>query len=382
MYSNLFYIPNFNVIGGVETYIYEIAKKYNKYDITVLYRQGDKEQLKRLKKLVRVVKYTGQPIKCKRVFFNYTIDLIDEIEADEYIQVIHAMYISNKLTPHTHPKLTKYLAVSEGAGKEWEELTGIKPDICRNVLEITEEEKQEPILLISATRLTDEKGAWRMQKIANLMDQEKINYLWLIFTDSPNKISSPNIVYLKPRLDIRPYIKMIAGKGYGVQLSDCEGDCYFTRECEAFGVPLICTPIPSFKEQGLVDSKNCYYVPFNMEGIDVKRFLKIPTYKGYVGKDTWNEWLINEPSTYKEERDMKVKVKCLVPFVDKYTGFNYEEGKEYIITKERMEEILEVDELVELVEEIKEEVIAPKKEKNDAIKTTFDAIKTKKKARK
>ena len=85
MYSNLFYIPNFNVIGGVETYIYEIAKKYNKYDITVLYRQGDKEQLKRLKKLVRVVKYTGQPIKCKRVFFNYTIDLIDEIEADEYI---------------------------------------------------------------------------------------------------------------------------------------------------------------------------------------------------------------------------------------------------------------------------------------------------------
>ena len=32
--------------------------------------------------------------------------------------------------------------------------------------------------------------------------------------------------------------------------------------------------------------------------------------------------------------------------------------------------------------QIKEEVIAPKEEKKDAIKTTFDAIKTKKKARK
>ena len=375
MYSNLFYIPNFNVIGGVETYIYEIAKKYKDLDITVLYRNGDKEQLKRLKRLVRVVKYAGQPIKCKRAFFNYTIDLIDEIEADEYIQVIHAMYKSNKLQPHIHPKITKYLAVSIGAADEWEELTGIKPEVCRNVLQIAEEEQKEPLMLLSATRLTDEKGAWRMQKLANLMDQENISYLWLIFTDSPNKISSPNIIYLKPTLNIRAYIKLMHGKGYGIQLSDCEGDCYFTRECEAFGIPLICTPVPSFKEQGLIDGKNCYYVPFDMEDIDVHKFTKIPKYEGYIGTDTWDKWLINEPSNYEEERDMKVKVKCLIPFTDKYTGKSYEENMEYVITKERMEEILEVDKLVELVEEIKEELTAPKEEKNDAIKTKKKAKK-------
>jgi len=34
MYSNVFYIPHFNVIGGIETYIYELVKKYHKYDIT------------------------------------------------------------------------------------------------------------------------------------------------------------------------------------------------------------------------------------------------------------------------------------------------------------------------------------------------------------
>jgi hypothetical protein len=29
MYTNVFYIPHFNVIGGIETYMYELAKKYN-----------------------------------------------------------------------------------------------------------------------------------------------------------------------------------------------------------------------------------------------------------------------------------------------------------------------------------------------------------------
>lgn len=357
MYNNLFYVSNFNVIGGVETYIYELAKKYKDYDITILYRAGDRNQLKRLKQYVRVVKYNGQPIKCKRAFFNYNTDLINEIEADEYIQVIHAMFKSNKLEPYVDSKFTNYLAVSEGASKEWEELTGIKTELCRNPLYMTEEEKKPSMLLISATRLTEEKGLWRMRKLAYLMDQANIHYVWLVFTDSQEKIGSPNVVYMKPTLNIRPYLAMVKGKGYGVQLSDCEGDCYFTRECENFGLPLIVTPIPSFKEQGLIDGKNCYYVPFDMENIDVSKFLNILDYKGYNIDDTWEKWLIKEPSNYEEEKNMKVKVKALATFSDKYTGFEYEEGKEYEMTKERMEEILEVDELVEFISEVKQEPV-------------------------
>ena len=49
------------------------------------------------------------------------------------------------------------MCVSESAGKEWEELTGIKPKLCRNPLEITEEEKKPILYLVSATRLTKEK---------------------------------------------------------------------------------------------------------------------------------------------------------------------------------------------------------------------------------
>ena len=36
-YTNVFYIPHFNVIGGIETYIYELAKKYSKYKIVMRY---------------------------------------------------------------------------------------------------------------------------------------------------------------------------------------------------------------------------------------------------------------------------------------------------------------------------------------------------------
>ena len=50
--KNVFYVSNFNVIGGVETYIFELARKYKDYDITVVYNTGSREQIKRLKKYV------------------------------------------------------------------------------------------------------------------------------------------------------------------------------------------------------------------------------------------------------------------------------------------------------------------------------------------
>ena len=56
MYKNLFYYKHVNAIGGVETFFYEIAKKYGKdHDITLLYQTGDPKQLQRLRELIRVV---------------------------------------------------------------------------------------------------------------------------------------------------------------------------------------------------------------------------------------------------------------------------------------------------------------------------------------
>ena len=52
-YTNIFYVPHFNIIGGIETYCYELAKKYGQYDITVVYKSGYQEQIQTLSRMSR-----------------------------------------------------------------------------------------------------------------------------------------------------------------------------------------------------------------------------------------------------------------------------------------------------------------------------------------
>jgi len=361
--KNIFYISNFNVIGGVETFIYELAKKYKDYDIAVVYNTGNVNQIRRLKKYIRVYKYEHQKIKCDKAFFNYETDIIDNVEAKEYIQIIHALFKTQQnLTPRLDPKITSYLCVSERAGKEWEELTGFKPKLCRNPLELVDEDKQDVIYLISATRLTSEKGRDRMIRLAEELEKAGIKYLWFVFTNDRSVFISDNVVYVSPRLDIRPYIKSVKGKGYGVQLSDSEGDCYFTRECEAFGVPLIVTPIPSFKEQGLVEGKNCYYVPFDMIDVNVERFKKIPSYDPYITQDKWGDILVKSKSRLKEEQNKEYLVEALETYeeynvTDTVLGYVPTRGEQFKVNSDRLGVLLgENDDnrvYVKLIKEVK-----------------------------
>ena len=49
-HDNIFFVSDINVIGGVETYLWELAKKYQHYDIAVVYRTGNEKQIARLQK--------------------------------------------------------------------------------------------------------------------------------------------------------------------------------------------------------------------------------------------------------------------------------------------------------------------------------------------
>ena len=365
--TNVFYIQHLNIIGGTEQFVYELTRKYKDIDITVIYKTGHWKQIERIAKNVRIIKYSGEKIKCKKAFFNYSIDIIDNVEAEECIQIIHAMYKTNKITPKLNNKITGYYAVSEIAAKEWEELTGIKAKVVRNPLQMLE---TKPVLfLVSATRLTAEKGKDRIETLGNMLNEKGIDYLWLIFTNDDSKIDNHNICYVKPRLNVRQYLYTLKQTGniYGVQLSDCEGDCYFTRECEALGIPLLITPIPSFKEQGLIDGKNCYYLPFDMEDIDIDKIVnKIPKYEGYIREDKWIDELIKVKSNYKEE-EMKVKVKCTYSYTDVELNKDIPLGYEWIVDKKRADVLLaNPHHLVEIVEYIqdekpKEKAVKPKK---------------------
>lgn len=90
------------------------------------------------------------------------------------------------------------------------------------------------------------------------------------------------------------------------------GDCYFTRECEALGVPLLVTPVQSFKEQGLKDGENCYYIPFNVDELKKEKIKKIvnniPVYEPFKIEDKWNTILVKGKSKYKKENKIKARV--------------------------------------------------------------------------
>ena len=69
-YANVFMVHTIQALGGVETYLWEIAKKYKAYDVVIVYKEADAKQLDRLKKLVRCIRL-NKPIKCKRCFQAY-----------------------------------------------------------------------------------------------------------------------------------------------------------------------------------------------------------------------------------------------------------------------------------------------------------------------
>lgn len=341
-YTNIYYFYYLSDIGGTETFLYQLAKKYKDLDLTIVYRYGDDRQINRLKQYARCVQFKGQKIQCKRAFFNYGIDIIDSVEAQDYCFVIHADYKDQmergQLTKiPEHPKLNRYIAVSQQAADGFHAVTGKRVEVCYNPFTI---EKPNKVLhLISATRLSKEKGKDRMIKLADLLDRAGIRYIWTIFTNDKDAIDNPNIIYMKPRLDILDYI---ADADYLVQLSDNEGFCYSVVEALTQDVPVIVTPCPVFDEIGLIDGVNCYKTDWDLKNFDVKKLLNKPTNFNYrPPQDNWGELLIKEPSTWEQEKHTKYRVKALSTFKDKKISDGElhripEPGETWITSPERM----------------------------------------------
>lgn len=289
-YNNVFYFDNINSIGGVESFFYYLSKKYK--DMVVFYKTGDYQQIKRLAQNVEVRKYNGKKIKCKRLFLNYDISIIDNVEFKECIQIIHADFKAINKKPRLNPKITKYVGVSQVACDSFKESTGIDCELIYNPIDIDKPKKM--LRLISATRLTAEKGKDRIIKLGEMLDKAGIPYIWLIFTNDWNVIKNPNIVYMEPRLNIIDYI---ANSDYLVQLSDSESFCYSVVESLLCSTPVIVTDCPVFKEIGIENGKHGFVVDFDMENVPIKEIYKgLPKFTYIPPKDTWD---IDVKSDYK-----------------------------------------------------------------------------------
>lgn len=340
MIKNLFAISNFNICGGVESFAYYMAKLYGEsHDLAFLYNTADAAQIERLKKYARVIKYNGQDIECETLILNYGFPFLDKIRAKKCIQVIHADYKRQGITPIISDRIDEYIAVSKVAAASWTELTGKPCRVFDNPLSI--EEPRKVLRLISATRLTPEKGRDRMEKLAAIFQDAKIPFLWLVFTDAINPFkNNPNFVIMRPRLDIIDYI---ANADYLVQLSDSEACCYSVIEALSLGTPVITTDLPTFKEQGVKNGANGYLLPLNMEGIDAEKIYNcIPQFEYKRKPCQWSKILAPGASTYKEELRRTYIVEANENYqryniTDKELGRIPKPGECFVITGQRLE---------------------------------------------
>ena len=339
MYETVFYYSHIFRIGGVETFFYEIARKYKDRDLTLLYKSGDPEQLQRIAQYIRIRKWNGEKIQCRQAIFGYSFDLqdLDNIQAEEYIQIIHADFgaLRKVIRPKVDKRFSRYIAVSENNAVTYKELTGIECEVCYNP--ITLDKPQKVLHLLSATRLSPEKGFHRMQKLAKALDDAGVRYQWTIYTDSQLKIDSPNVLYAGTRLDIRDYV---ADADYLVQLSDTEGYPYSLLEALSLGTPVIVTDLPSNPDSQVVDGVNAIVLPFDMSEIPIDRIRKgLKKFRYKPREDGWAEILTTAPSTWEEDRGKRVTVEAVCKYQDLELNRIFEKGETHECSWERAQDL-------------------------------------------
>lgn len=166
MKSIILYHNNLLKFGGVDTFVYNFTKRLNQYyNITFLYSEADKENLKRIEKNVNKAekydknkKYICDICICASAWGQYPETVI--AKTGRYIQMVHADYIKARETNFYYKKwnkTTEHIGVSEHVCKIFKELYP-KEKITRiyNILD-NKQETKSILKLISATRVSKEK---------------------------------------------------------------------------------------------------------------------------------------------------------------------------------------------------------------------------------
>ena len=193
---------------------------------------------------------------------------------NEYIQIIHADFKSEILQGwiHSNPqsdKITTRYAVSTNNAKSYTEVTGREvKGVLYNPIHI--EDEPRVMTLVSAQRMSSEKGVTRIKTLVKMLDRAKIPYVWHIFADKPVDMESENVMFHKTTLDVRKWLKYA---DYTVLLSDTEGFPYTIYESLCLGTPIIVTPLLMLDELGAT-SKNSIVLDFDMSNVDIQEIYK------------------------------------------------------------------------------------------------------------
>ena len=330
-HANIIYMPHISALGGIETYVYEMVKKYKDLDIAVVSKNCEQNQAKRIRQFCKLYIHTNQQIECKVAIINYDTSIIDYINEDAKIyEVIHGDYTNKEVyggrLPPNHERLTGFIAITKYLEENMKELLHTdKVSLCYNPLTI---EHKKCLTLVSATRLHKTKGKDRIQKLVTALDNMGIDYIWYIITGDIGGIVSPNVIFINNRLDVW---KWIDKADYVVLLSDSEACSYTLSEALYRNIPIITTPLPYLKEIGVEDGINSYIMEFDCSNIDhiVKNIQNVPKFKFEKMEDNYKNILAKSKSKYAEE--LKKPHKVVV--IEEFTFGRFDEIKNSLIRK-------------------------------------------------
>lgn len=335
------YIGNSQAIGGVETFIYNFCKQMHKYyDIMVIFSEHmDALQIMRLAEMVPVIRNPMKTIICDTVINQrITDDIPSNIRYGKKVQMCHTCQMAAAGKYHYTIKKgwDELVFVSQVAAESFKD----QAEKYRVIPNLTEEEKpKKTLMLLSAQRMTYEKGEQRIIQLAKKMHKEGIPFLWLIFTYEPLKEMVPGIVIIKPTLDIRSYMERA---NYIVALSDIEAFGYTIEEAMELGVPVLTTPISVLPELGFKEGIHGWTVPFEIEKADVRKYYEdIPTpapkkNKNKAIRKQWKEILGDSKPTHSYVPDNEfITVRINKGYGDLELGRFLQKGEVVRMRKER-----------------------------------------------
>lgn len=351
--KNVIYFPNFNSCGGTETFCYEFCLKYGKeYDISIVYEYGDAAMMEHIAEVAtRIIRYrNGDKIVCDTFILGYGHAIIDHVEAKRIIQTFHADYICRHLNPCFDERIHERYGVAENTTKGIVEHYPWAEGMQTMYNPYTPKKPKKVLNLISATRLSAEKGYNRMVQFANALDEAKIPFHWDVYTDAAATVQPFNksVSILPVRLDI---LDFIAKADYLVQLSDTEGYSYSIVEALSVGTPVICTAFPVAEEQGIVNGKTGFILPFDMSDIPIKDIYRgVKPFKCEPRESHYERVLSPGKCDFDDSVSKDVDVKCVTTYQDLKLNRVVRAGEVVTVSRERGY-YLEDLHLCEIVEE-------------------------------
>lgn len=301
----LIYTSYLHIIGGIETFIMsfiELMSPY--YDVGICCPRLPDEMVMRICQHAPLFR-SPEGLSCDNLIMLRLMDDIPKgITYKKSVRMLHAC--RSEESWQIKKDCDTVIHVSEASRDSFKSSGQV-------ILNPVMHKDKECLILVSATRipaLDKGKNAERMLKLAKMLGDKGITFLWLNFSDAPLQKAPKGFINVGTYQDLQPFIKKA---DYLVQLSDQEGFGYSVAEALVNQTAVLVTDFATTKELGVKDGENGYIIPFDMD-FDVTKLLKVPVFNYKYDNESivkkWQQVLGKSKPThaYKPQKVVEIEV--------------------------------------------------------------------------